>query len=201
MSKHCICKRAAMVCFISFGSFSSAVADEQDAARPTLADLMSLTQLRHYKLWYAERMNGIRMTKVFCGGTEHANGANRRARTITRLMYISLALSWSATAQADYQVGVFRCYKPGPDEERPSIWRITAANDNIRAPFVEFTSPSLASAQPFTIRSYGTVTELPAATVVSVSAFSTFQGARYFNLIFEKAGIRMGDTPCHKEKD
>ena len=33
----------------------SAVAEEQDAARPTLADLMILTQLRHYKLWFSQR--------------------------------------------------------------------------------------------------------------------------------------------------
>ena len=113
------------------------------------------------------------------------------------LHFICVAFAFASfSARADYQVGTFRCYKPGPDEEKPSIWRITVANDNIRGPFVEFTSPSLAAAQPFTIRSYGTVTELPAATVVSVSA--PLQGARYFNLIFEKAGIRMGDTACHK---
>lgn len=114
----------------------------------------------------------------------------------------SLTVIWallalvSGSARADYQAGTFRCYKPGPDEDKASIWRITIANDNKRAPFVEFTSPSIAAAQPFTIRSYGTVTELPAGTVVSVSA--PLQGARYFNLIFEKAGIRMGDTTCHK---
>lgn len=102
-----------------------------------------------------------------------------------------------ASAWADYEGGTFRCYKPGPDEAKPSIWRISVANDSIRAPFVEFTSPSLASAPPFSIRSYGTVTELPAVTVVSVSA--PLQGAGYFNLVFEKAGrIRMGDTTCHK---
>ena len=33
----------------------TAVAEDQDAARPTLADLMTLTQLRHNKLWYAAR--------------------------------------------------------------------------------------------------------------------------------------------------
>ncbi len=116
----------------------------------------------------------------------------RRFRTVI----LALFALFSASARAEYQAGTFHCYKPGPDEERPSVWRITVANDNIRAPFVEFTSPTLASAQPFTIRSYGTVTELPTATVVSVSA--PLQGARYFNLVFERAGIRMGDTTCHK---
>jgi hypothetical protein len=116
----------------------------------------------------------------------------RRSLTV---VWALLALI-STPARADYQAGTFRCYKPGSDEEKPSIWRITVANDNIRAPFVELISPTLGSAQPFTIRSYGTVTELPAATVVSVSA--PLQGARYFNLVFEKAGIRMGDTTCHK---
>jgi hypothetical protein len=112
------------------------------------------------------------------------------------LQFMCLAFAFvSFSARADYQAGTFRCYKPGPDEDKASIWRITFANDNIRAPFVEFTSPSIAAAQPFTIRSYGTVTELPVGTVVSVSA--PLQGARYFNLIFEKGGVRMGDTACH----
>jgi hypothetical protein len=39
----------------------SAVAEEQDAVRPTLADLMTLTQLRHFKLWYAERMENWKL--------------------------------------------------------------------------------------------------------------------------------------------
>src|SRR3974390_2263819 len=114
----------------------------------------------------------------------------------------SLTVIWallafvSASARADYQVGTFRGYEPGPDQEKTSIWQITAANDNIRAPFVEFTSPSVGGAQPFSIRTYGTVTELPAGTVVSVSA--PLQAVRYFNLLFEKGGIRMGDTVCHK---
>jgi hypothetical protein len=34
-----------------------AVAEEQDPARPTLAVLMTLTQLRHFKLWYATRVD------------------------------------------------------------------------------------------------------------------------------------------------
>ncbi len=102
----------------------------------------------------------------------------------------------SGAAEADYQTGTFRCYKPGPDEGKASIWRITASNDNMRVPLVELTSPGIATAQPFILRGYGTVTELPSGTVVSVSA--PLQGARYFKLIFEKGGIRMGDTPCYK---
>lgn len=39
------------------GGFSlRAGAEEQDASRPTLSDLMALTQLRHFKLWYAQRV-------------------------------------------------------------------------------------------------------------------------------------------------
>jgi len=67
MSKHFFPKRtlAALLCgaaiIISLGSFSSAVAEDQDAARPTLADLMVLTQLRHYKLWYSERLENWKL--------------------------------------------------------------------------------------------------------------------------------------------
>jgi hypothetical protein len=66
MRKHFVSKRtlAALLCavaIVSFGSFSNAVAEEQDAARPTLADLMALTQLRHYKLWYSERMENWKL--------------------------------------------------------------------------------------------------------------------------------------------
>ena len=67
MSKHFFPKRtlAALLCgaaiIISLGSSSNAVAEEQDAARPTLADLMALTQLRHYKLWYSERMENWKL--------------------------------------------------------------------------------------------------------------------------------------------
>lgn len=38
------------------GSVPPAAAEDGDATRPSLADLMSLTQLRHFKLWYAQRV-------------------------------------------------------------------------------------------------------------------------------------------------
>ncbi len=38
------------------GDTRSAIAQEPDAVRPPLADLMTLTQLRHFKLWYAQRV-------------------------------------------------------------------------------------------------------------------------------------------------
>src|SRR6478736_407475 len=49
---------AALVVAIMFagGVIHSADAQEQDATRPSLADLMTLTQLRHFKLWYAQRV-------------------------------------------------------------------------------------------------------------------------------------------------
>ena len=59
--------RAAVLCaavaavFVSLGALSSAVAEDQDAARPTLSDLMVLTQLRHYKLWYSERLENWKL--------------------------------------------------------------------------------------------------------------------------------------------
>ena len=66
MSKHFISTRilAALVgvaAIIALENTSNAVAEEQDAARPTLADLMALTQLRHYKLWYSERMENWKL--------------------------------------------------------------------------------------------------------------------------------------------
>jgi hypothetical protein len=38
-----------------------AVAAEQDVDRPTLGDLMTLTQLRHFKLWYAQRLQNWKL--------------------------------------------------------------------------------------------------------------------------------------------
>jgi len=38
-----------------------AVAEEQDAGRPLLSDLMVLTQLRHFKLWYAQRVGNWKL--------------------------------------------------------------------------------------------------------------------------------------------
>ena len=111
------------------------------------------------------------------------------------LQFVCIVFAFvSFSARADYEAGTFRCHKPGPDEDKASIWRITVASGT--PPLVEFTSPSIAAGRPFTIRSYGTVTESPAGTVVSVPA--PLQGARYFNLIFEKDGVRMGDTTCQK---
>jgi len=38
-----------------------ATAQEPSALRPTLSDLMALTQLRHFKLWYAERVGNWKL--------------------------------------------------------------------------------------------------------------------------------------------
>lgn len=47
----------AAFCMVLAGvPFIGAAAQEQDAARPPLGDLMLLTQLRHFKLWYAQRV-------------------------------------------------------------------------------------------------------------------------------------------------
>ncbi len=40
---------------LASGLSLAALAEEQDARQPTLADLMTLTQLRHFKLWYAHK--------------------------------------------------------------------------------------------------------------------------------------------------
>ena len=43
------------------GSALRAGEEEPNAVRPTLSDLMVLTQLRHAKLWYAERVNNWKL--------------------------------------------------------------------------------------------------------------------------------------------
>jgi hypothetical protein len=43
------------------GSFSTGATTEEEAIRPTLADLMALTQLRQFKIWYAERVRNWRL--------------------------------------------------------------------------------------------------------------------------------------------
>jgi hypothetical protein len=48
---------AAAVAITFAGTLSpSAIAQDEDAIRPSLSDLMTLTQLRHFKLWYAQRV-------------------------------------------------------------------------------------------------------------------------------------------------
>ena len=88
---------------------------------------------------------------------------------------------------SEYKAGTYRC-----GSDKASTWRITAPND-AGLPLVELTSPSIAGAQPFTIRGYGTVIELPSETVVSVTA-----NLRRYNLFFEKGVVRMSDTPCYE---
>lgn len=116
------------------------------------------------------------------------------------ISFICLAFALvSFSARADYQadiVGTFRCSKLGPDAERASVWRIAVPNNKMSAPFVEFSSPAILDVHAYTVRGYGTVTELHASTVVTVLA--PLQGGGYFNLNFSQAGVRMGDTPCYK---
>jgi hypothetical protein len=62
MSKYFTSNRwlvAALCVIIAFpvGLSQKAAAEEQDANRPLLADLMALTQLRQFKLWYAQRVD------------------------------------------------------------------------------------------------------------------------------------------------
>ena len=117
---------------------------------------------------------------------------------VLSISFICLAFSLvSFSARADYQAGTFRCSKVAPNDEIGSVWRISVPKDDMGVPLVELNVPTILDVRPFTIRGYGTVTELhDNTTVVTVSAAT--QGARYFNLIFSKTGIRMGDTPCYK---
>lgn len=55
-SSRCLAALVALAAAQALGPFPGAAAQDRDAARPTLGDLMTLTQLRHFKLWYAQRM-------------------------------------------------------------------------------------------------------------------------------------------------
>jgi hypothetical protein len=50
-----------VVIALATGLSVSATAEEQPASLPSLADLMTLTQLRHFKLWYAQRLDNWRL--------------------------------------------------------------------------------------------------------------------------------------------
>ena len=47
-----------------------AVGQEDDAARPSLGDLMALIQLRHFKLWYAQRVGNWQLADYELGQFE-----------------------------------------------------------------------------------------------------------------------------------
>ena len=53
---------ALVVAVASFGSLSVGATAQEDAIRPSLADLMALTQLRQFKLWYAERVRNWKLS-------------------------------------------------------------------------------------------------------------------------------------------
>ncbi len=53
-TKHVLALVVVVVGFVG-GLSLVALAEEQDARQPTLADLMTLAQLRHFKLWYAHK--------------------------------------------------------------------------------------------------------------------------------------------------
>ena len=86
---------AALACAaIAFAvAFSpSAVAEEPDPARPTLADLMMLTQLRHDKLWYATRVENWQLA---------AYEFHQFETTIDRIVKLYPMVSSSRTGQPD----------------------------------------------------------------------------------------------------
>ena len=47
-----------------------AVGQEDDAARPSLGDLMALIQLRHFRLWYAQRVENWKLADYELGQFE-----------------------------------------------------------------------------------------------------------------------------------
>jgi hypothetical protein len=61
ISNRCLAAVLCVAIVFPVGPSLNAVAEEQDAARPTLADLMTITQLRHFKLWYAERLDNWKL--------------------------------------------------------------------------------------------------------------------------------------------
>jgi hypothetical protein len=80
---------AAAISFAS-GLAPGAVAQEDEAMRPSLADLMALTQLRHYKLWHAQKVGNWPLS---------AYQLSQFAQTIRRI--VQLYPKTSAISQAD----------------------------------------------------------------------------------------------------
>ena len=109
------------------------------------------------------------------------------------MVTVAAVLALGGVAQAEYKVGTYRCYS-GSDEAKGHVWRVKAPND-AGLPLVELVSPGIVSTeQPFALRGYGTVTELPTITIISMMAYPK----HFFNLFFEKEVVRMGDTPCYE---
>jgi len=110
------------------------------------------------------------------------------------MVTVAAVLALGGVAQAEYKVGTYRCYS-GSDEAKGHVWRVKAPND-AGLPLVELVSPGIVSTeQPFALRGYGTVTELPTVTIISMPAHF---GPKHYNLFFESGGVRMGDTPCYE---
>jgi hypothetical protein len=61
-ARQCVTALAFVAIALASGISIGAVAKEQNASQPTLADLMTLTQLRHFKLWYAHKMANWKLT-------------------------------------------------------------------------------------------------------------------------------------------
>jgi hypothetical protein len=85
--------RYAAMCalIISVGLPLNVKGEEQDASRPLLADLMALTQLRQFKLWYAERADNWKLANY---------EMDQFAKTIDRM--VKLYPSASSIAQANF---------------------------------------------------------------------------------------------------
>ncbi len=52
----CRAAPVALVAAQALRPFPGVATQDRDAPRPTLGNLMTLTQVSHFKLWYAERM-------------------------------------------------------------------------------------------------------------------------------------------------
>jgi hypothetical protein len=111
------------------------------------------------------------------------------------MVTVAAVLAMGGVAQAEYKAGTYRCYYKQEPADKGSTWRIAAPNE-AGLPLVELISPGITStAQPFTIRGYGMVTELPTITIISMTAHIS---TKHYNLFFESGGVRMGDTPCYE---
>jgi len=113
MKKYFISNRclAAVLCAaIAFpvGLSLGAAAQERDPTLPSLSDLMTLTQLRHYKLWYAERADNWRLanyeldqfittvdriTKLYPGASAVAQANTIREKTYPALSELRKAIN------------------------------------------------------------------------------------------------------------
>ncbi len=59
-----------LISLVGAGYSLRSVAEEQDPRQPTLSDLMTLAQLRHFKLWYAHKEDNWKLAGYGIGSIQ-----------------------------------------------------------------------------------------------------------------------------------